>query len=394
MSRSADPVADLTTNTVFDADAAELWTTTVQFARQELAESAMRARDRSGEFWREGWRRCAAYGVQRLPVPADHGGLALSMLHTVVVLDALGYACDDAGLIFSINAHLWGSVVPLWLHGTPEQRRRYLGPLMAGELIGGHAMTEPSSGSDAFSLRTRARPQGQGFVLDGAKTFSTNAPIADIVVVFARIEGTEGPEGISAFIVERGTPGLTTGTPFDKMGLRTSPLGELALDGCVVGPEAVLGPVGGGAAVFNSSMLWERTCIVAPLVGAMQRTLERCVSYARTRRQFGKSIGRFESISAKVADMKVAVDTSRSIVRRAAQVIDSGPGGLLEASVSKLYVSEAAVGLHREALQLHGGYGYMTDYEIERGLRDVLASTIYSGTSEMQRHIIGRLMGL
>jgi alkylation response protein AidB-like acyl-CoA dehydrogenase len=312
----------------------------------------------------------------------------------MAVLDGLGYGCRDAGLLFSINAHLWSSVIPLWRHGTPAQRERYLIPLVKGEMVGLHAMTEPSSGSDAFALQTRARRVGDRFVLDGRKMFITNAPIAHVFIIFARLEGTEGSEGITAFLLDRGAPGLVVGKPMDKMGLRTSPMAELALEGCEVTRDAVVGRPGAGAAIFNGSMLWERACIMAPLVGAMQRQLDVCVAYARQRRQFGKSIGRFESVSEKVADMKVRVDTARAILYRTGAAMDSGRGGLLEASVSKLYISEAAVAVHRDAIQIHGGYGYITDLGVERELRDVLGSTIYSGTSEMQRYIIGRLIGL
>lgn len=352
----------------------------------------MRERDRDGEFWAEGWRRCGGFGVQGMPVPEELGGLGLSMQSTMVVLDALGYACADAGLLFSICAHLFSAVIPVWLHGTPSQRERYLQRLATGEWIGCHAMTEPGSGSDAFALRTRARRDGSGYVLDGTKTFTTNAPVADVLIIFARLDDEDG--GLAGFLVDRDNPGLYVGRPIEKMGLRTSPMSEVVLDGCRVGADAIVGGKGAGASVFNSSMLWERACITAPLVGRMQRQLERCVSYARERQQFGQQIGKFESVSAMIANMKVKVESARALLYQTGRVIGSDKGGLLDAAVSKLYVSECAVAVHRDAIQVHGGYGYMVEAEIERDLRDVLGSTIYSGTSEIQRYIIGRLLGL
>lgn len=327
-----------------------------------------------------------------LPVPEESGGLGLSMDSCLVVLDALGYACPDAGLLFSICAHLCSAVIPIWLNGTPEQRERYLRPLATGKMIGGHAMTEPGSGSDAFSLRTRARREGSAYVLDGTKTFTTNAPVADVLIIFARLDEPDG--GLAGFLVERGHPGLEVGRPIEKMGLRTSPMSEVVLNNCVVAADAVVGGLGAGASLFNSSMLWERACITAPLVGAMQRQLERCVAYARERKQFGQQIGKFESVSSMIANMKVKLETARALLYQMGRQIGSGKGGLLEAAVSKLYVSESAVSVHRDAIQIHGGYGYMTESEVERELRDVLGSTLYSGTSEMQRYIIGRLLGL
>jgi alkylation response protein AidB-like acyl-CoA dehydrogenase len=373
-------------------DQLELWDRTVAFAKGQLSTPDMRERDRDGVFWKEGWRRCGAFGVQGLPVPEELGGLGLSMEASMVVLDALGYACADAGLLFSICAHMFSAVIPIWLHGTPDQRERYLRPLATGEMIGCHAMTEPGSGSDAFALRTRARRDGDGYVLDGSKTFITNAPVADVLIIFARLD--EPDDGLAGFLIERGHPGIQVGPPIEKMGLRTSPMAEVVLDGCRVGAQAVVGGLGAGASLFNSSMLWERACIMAPLVGGMQRQLERCVAYARERKQFGQPIGKFEAVSSLIADMKVRLETARALLYQVGREVGSGKGGLLEASVAKLYASEAAVAVHRDAIQIHGGYGYAVESEVERDLRDVLGSTIYSGTSEMQRYIIGRLLGL
>lgn len=351
--------------------------------------------DRAGSFSRESWDRCAAIGIHGLPAPTEYGGQGADVVTTMLALEALGYGCDDNGLVFSINAHLWTSVVPLMTFGSDEQRARWLPALCSGAAIGCHAITEPEAGSDAFALVTRARRTDRGFVLDGRKTFITNAPVADLLIVFARTsEDAAGPFGITAFCVPAGTEGLVVGPPADKMGLRTSPMAEVILDGCEVPSDAVLGQVGRGAAVFQASMRWERACIMASQVGVMRRAMERSIAYARERKQFGQSIGKFGPVADMIANMKIAVDAARALVLRVGWLMDNGHETDLEAAVAKTFVSEASVRVHTDALQVHGGYGYMTELGLERGLRDALGGTIYSGTSEIQRRIIAGALGL
>jgi alkylation response protein AidB-like acyl-CoA dehydrogenase len=212
--------------------------------------------------------------------------------------------------------------------------------------------------------------------------------------VFARDGEGVGPFGITAFLVERDTPGLAVSKPLDKLGLRTSPMAEVFLDDLFVPEEAVLGHPGQGGEIFNTSMRWERACIMASQVGVMRRTMEACIRYARGRKQFGKPIAKFESIADKIAGMKVAVDAARALVLRVGWLMDRGVDAMAEAAVAKAFTSEASVRVHLDAVQIHGGYGYMTEFEVERDLRDALGGTIYSGTTEIQRRIIARSLGL
>lgn len=368
--------------------------TVIRFARERLNEGAAQ-RDRDHAFSRELWRECGKIGIPGLPVPEEFGGSGLDPLSTALTLEALGYACVDGGLVFSLCAHLLSCVVPLWKHGSEEQKRRYLPRLCNGELIGVHAMTELDSGSDAFALKTRAVREGEGFRIKGTKTFISNGPVADLVIVFALTDPQKGFHGgVSAFLVEKGTQGFTVGQRFEKMGIRSSPLGELVFDDVYTSADAVLGGVGAGTAVFTHSMDWERICLFASHIGAMERLLERAIEHARTRKQFGQAIGKFQAISHRIADMKVHLEAARLLTYRAASRLDKARTVSMDAAMAKLFVSESLLKAALDTVQIHGGYGYMTEYEVERALRDAVASTIYSGTSEMQRNIIARWLGL
>jgi alkylation response protein AidB-like acyl-CoA dehydrogenase len=365
----------------------------IRFAKNELNDN-MIDRDRCEQFSWDHWKKCAQMGIQGLPVPQEYGGGGADTLTTVCALEALGYGCRDNGLLFSINAHMWTTEIPLMAFGTEAQKRRYLPRLISGEWIGLHAMTEPMSGSDAYALRTRAERKGNCYVLNGSKTFITNAQYAQLFVIFANLDPSKGANGVSAFLVDRDTPGLMVGQKLHKMGLRTSPMAEVALVDCEIPVENLLGKEGGGQAIFTTSMEWERTCILASHLGMMQRLLEQSVQYARDRNQFGQPIGKFAAISNKIAEMEVRLETGRLILYKAAWLKSQGKHPLREASIAKLYVSEAAVQSCLDAIQIFGGYGYMTEYEIERELRDAISGKIYSGTSEIQKVIIAGLHGL
>lgn len=284
--------------------------------------------------------------------------------------------------------------MPLLKFGTSAQKHAYLPGLISGDTIGVHAMTEADSGSDAFSMHTRAERREDCYVLNGSKLYITNAPVADVVLVFASLNPGHGFAGASAFLVEKGTPGFTVSRSLDKMGLRTSPMGEIILNDCEVPVENRLGKEGAGMAIFNSSMEWERSCILASAVGAMQRQMETCVRYARTRKQFGQAIGKFQSISNKIADMYVRIEAARLLIYKVAWLKQQGKSALAEAALAKVFTSEAWIQTSLDAIQIHGAYGYMAEAEIERDLRDSVAGTIYSGTSEIQRMIIARTLGL
>jgi hypothetical protein len=231
-------------------------------------------------------------------------------------------------------------------------------------------------------------------MLNGTKMFVTNAPFCDLAVVFATVDPSKGIGGVTAFIVDKGIPGFTISRELDKMGLRTSPMGELIFQDCFLPESARLGKEGAGVGIFASSMEWERSSILASHVGAMERQLEECVRYARTRRQFGQPIGKFQAISNRIADMKVRLETARLLLYKVAWLKKSGKQAVMEAAVAKLYLSECFVQSSMDAIRIHGGYGYMTEFEVERDLRDSIGGTIYSGTSDIQRVIIARMMGL
>jgi alkylation response protein AidB-like acyl-CoA dehydrogenase len=366
----------------------------IRFAHKEL-NKGVSDRDRDQAFPHDLWLKCGDMGLQGLPVPAEHGGSGLDPLTAAIALEALGYGCHDAGLVFSLCAHLCSCVVPIWKHGSAVQKQRYLQGLCNGALIGGNAMSEPNSGSDAFALATTATPDGTGFRINGTKTFVSNGPIADLMIVFALTDRQKRYYGgITAFLVENGTPGFRAGQKLEKMGLRTAPLGELLFDDLYAPAESVLGGVGAGATLFAEAMNWERICLFATHVGAIERLLERSVQYARSRLQSGRPIGKFQAIAHRIADMKVQLEAARLLTYRAAWRLDRDKNVSLDASMAKLFVSESLVKAAFDTVRIHGGYGYMADYEVERALRDSVASTIYSGTSEVQRNIIARWLGL
>jgi alkylation response protein AidB-like acyl-CoA dehydrogenase len=374
------------------AEQDEFYDEVVRFART-LPEDALH-RDRDEVFPREIWKKVGEFGIMGLPAPTAYGGADAGVVTTMLALEALGYGCNDAGLVFSVNAHMWTSVVPLMSYGTDEQKRRWLPGLSDGSLVGCHAITEPDAGSDVFSLTTSGREVEGGYVLNGRKMFITNAPVADLLIVFARTTNGIGPYGLSAFVLEPGTEGLTVGKPFDKMGLRTSPMSEVVVEDCFAPSGAMLGRPGQGGEVFTTSMRWERACIMASQIGLMRRTMERCIAYARQRRQFGKPIAKYETIADKIADMKIAVDAGRALVLRTGWLMDNGHDGMVEAAEAKAFVAEANVKTHLDAIQIHGGYGYMTESDLERHLRDAIGGKIYSGTTEIQKRIIARGLGL
>ena len=365
----------------------------IAFARQKLAYDVI-ARDAAEEFNREGWRQCAEYGVLAMPIPKQYGGLGLGLSSLLAVMEGLGYATRDQGLLFSLNAHLWTNSIPILEYGSPEQRERYLPSLCDGSRIGANAATEPEAGSDIFSMRTHARRDGDTYVLTGTKMFVTNAPVADLIVAYATIDPALGATGITAFIIEAGTPGLTISRKIHKMGLRTSPMAEVIFDDCRVPVAQRLGREGRGAEVFECSMEWERGSILASCLGVMRRQLEDCIRHARERKQFGRPIGKNQSVANRIVDMKVRLETCRAAVYRIGALKDRNQGAMLEASIAKLHVSQCFVQSSLDAIQVFGGYGYMTEQEIERDLRDAVGSALYSGTSEIQRNIIARALGL
>ena len=380
-------------NFELDAHQEELQRGAIEFARTSLGGSRIHA-DKDEVFDRAGWQACAKFGVLGMAIPAQYGGLGLGLSALLAVMEGLGYGTRDQGLLFSVNAHLWTNSIPILIHGTEDQRQRYLPGLSDGSLIGANGASEPDAGSDIFSMRTRATREDEYYVLNGTKTFVTNAPVADLVVAYATVNPRLGVTGVTAFIIERGTPGMMITHPLDKMGLRTSPMAEIVFEDCRVPVANRLGREGRGAQVFESSMEWERGCILATCLGVMRRQLEACIAHAQSRKQFGRSIGKFQSVANRIVDMKVRLDTCRPLVYRIGCLKDQNRSAVQEAAIAKLHVSECFVKSSLDAVQVFGGYGYMTEQEIERDLRDAVGSTIYSGTSDIQRNIVAASLGL
>ncbi|HET7009352.1 MAG TPA: acyl-CoA dehydrogenase family protein [Anaerolineales bacterium] len=365
----------------------------IELARNGLNEGIL-ARDRAGELSREAWRTCAEFGIQGLPMPEAFGGSGADILTTMLTMEGLGYGCRDNGLIFAMNAQMWSVQMPILHFGSEAQKAKYLPGMIRGDLIGAHGMSEPDSGSDAYSLRTRAERRDGGYLLNGSKTFVTNAPVADLALVFATVDRSKGMWGVTAFLVDRGTPGFRVGRDLDKLGLRTAPMAELIFEDCFLPEENRLGPVGAGAQIFSNSMEWERSCILASHIGAMERQLEEAIVYVRERQQFGQPIGKFQSVANRIVDMQLRLETARLLLYKVAWLKKSGRPAAMEAALAKLYLSESFVQSSLDAVRVRGGYGYMTEFEVERDLRDAIGGTLYSGTSDIQRNIVARLLGL
>lgn len=366
----------------------------VDFAQRELNDDLTEL-DQEGRFSRIAWQKCADFGILGYSVPPEYGGGEETDLSTAMLaMEGLGYGCRDNGLAFGLNAQLWTVQLPIVRFGSEAQKKRFLPPLCSGESIGAHAITEPGAGSDVFSLTTHARKCEGGYVLNGSKWLVTFAPIADVALVLATIDPELGKWGVTAFLVEKGTVGFRASPFHQKMGLRTVPIGGLTFENCFVPEENRLGPEGAGVSLSTHSLEIERCCILASQLGAMERQLERSVAYARSRNQFGQAIGKFQSVSNRIADMKLRLETARLLLYKVAWLIERGQSAMMEAALLKLYLSECFVASGLDAIRIHGGNGYLTEYEVERDLRDAIGGTLYAGTSDIQRNIVARLLGL
>ncbi|RST15761.1 acyl-CoA dehydrogenase [Streptomyces sp. WAC05374] len=350
--------------------------------------------DERAVFSWDKWKLVRETGILALPFDERYGGLGQSLLTTMYVLEGLGEHCRDAGLSFSVTTTLASTGVPLEKFGTAGQKERYLPGICSGELIGAHAITESEGGSDAMAMTTRAERDGDHFVLTGAKTFVSNGPVADVIVVYARTRPDGGPLGVTAFLVDRDTPGLTVGRPIKKMGLRTSPLSELYFDGCRIPADRVLGRVGGGFIVLDHVMKREVLFSFIVNAGEMQRRLAQVVDYAQTRRSFGKPIGAYQSIANKIVDTKIGLETARKWLYDTAERLVSGENVTTDLAIAKLITSEANVASSLAAVQIFGGHGYMTEYGLEQDVRNAVGGTIYSGTNEIQYNRIASMLGL
>ena len=368
----------------------------VRFAEEHLGGDAL-ARDRAGEFSRDRWKACAEFGVLGTCMAKEFGGQARPVTHAVAALEGLGYGCRDGGFVYALCSQLFGLQMPLQLLATDELKRRYLPRLVAGEILAAHAFSETEAGSDALSITTTATADGEQFLLRGRKCFITNAPQADVALVFAKTSPGRSVLGLTAFLVDLQWEGASHGREFEKLGVRTVHMGELIFDDVRVPAGHVVGGKGGGIRVVGESTGWERAVLLTAALGPMSRCVDDCIAHAKTRRQFGKPIGAHQQVSSKIADMIVRLRTCRLVVYDMASRLQNGKSVqsmAQDAAIAKLFVSENYVKLEMDALQVFGVRGYLMDSFIQQGLRDSLSSTIYAGTSEIMRNMIARFAGL
>ena len=374
-------------------DQRDLYDSVVAFCKERLRYDVTAA-DAETTFSRDAWRHCADFGVLGWRVPAELGGKAYSITTVAHLMEAIGYGCEDNGLAFALGTQLWGVQTALLSFGSEMQIAKYLPGSISGGVIGAHAMNEESSGSDAFALTTTAVADGNDFVITGQKILVTFAPIADFAIVFATTSPDAGRWGISAFLVDADTPGYTAHSPEPMMGLRTVPYGRISLLDCRVPAKSLLGKPGSGASIFNFIQGWERSLVLAPHLGAMQRLLDECVTFARNRKRADISIGKHQAVSHRIAEMKLKLETARLLLYKTAWLQQSGNSSVMEAALTKIHLSECLTQISVDAIAIHGGDGYRTSTGVERNLRDAIGATIYSGTTDIQRNIVAGLLGL
>ena len=375
----------------FSAEQLAFYKSVKDFAAQTV-EPGAHERDVEGRFDRSVWDALGEFGLLGLPVPDEYGGSGADIVTTCLALEALAEGGHDGGLGLSVGAHITIGTVPIWLHGTEDQKRRYLPDLCSGKAIGAMAITEPEAGSDAAAIKTRARRDGDDWVINGSKIFITNGSIADSVIVIAVTDPEAGSgQGVSAFIVENDNPGFAVEKDLDKMGTRSSPLSLLHFDDCRVPGDAILGREGAGLwQVAFECFDWERCVMIASSIGGMKASLTAAIAYAKERKAFGKPLSKHQAIQHKIAEMKANLDAAGLLLYRAAWMKQEGLPHQVEASVAKYFVAEAAMSNAVEATQVFGGYGYIKEYPIERSIRDAKLISIGGGTSEIQKMIIAR----
>lgn len=366
----------------------------IRFARKEIV-PRVEEHDLHKAFDFESFRKLGEFGILGLHFPEEYGGGGADVVTTVMAGEALGEAGVDGGLTLAYGAHSFLCTDTIFRHGTEVQKKACLPKLISGEWIGCMGLTEPDAGSDVASMKTIAEKKGDTYVLNGSKIFITNGPIADIAVVYAKTDPEGKHAGISAFIVEKGTPGFSSGPNMIKMGVSTSQTSELYFTNCVIPAANLLGVEGGGFNMSLQTVEWDRSALLAPFVGAATYMLKRCSDYAKMRVQFGRAIGEFQATRHKLADIRIFGEAARSLAYRIAWCKDQGrPLNHLEAAVAKLFVGDWSMGPANDAMLIFGGYGYCHEYGMERIFRDSRLAPIGGGTSDIQKMIISKLMAL
>ena len=360
---------------------------TARFADAEIAPLAA-AIDREDRFPRELWEPMGALGLHGITVEEEWGGLGLGYLDHVIAVEEVSRASGSVALSYGAHSNLCVNQIRRW--GNAEQKAKYLPKLISGEHLGSLAMSETGAGSDVVAMKLKAEKVDGGWRLNGTKFWITNGTYADTLVVYARTDAHAGSKGITAFLIERGMPGFSIGQKIDKMGLRGSPTCELVFEDCRVADEQVMGPVNGGVGVLMSGLDYERVVLAGMQIGIMQACLDTVIPYVRERRQFGKPIGAFQLMQAKIADMYVALQSARAYVYTVARACDAGQTTRFDAAGAILLASENAFRVSGEAVQALGGAGYTKDWPVERYLRDAKLLDIGAGTNEIRRMLIGR----
>jgi isovaleryl-CoA dehydrogenase len=361
--------------------------TTARFAADKIAPLAARI-DEDNAFPRELWQPMGELGLHGVTVEEAYGGLGLGYLEHVVAMEEVSRASASVGLSYGAHSNLCVNQIRRW--GTDEQKARYLPKLVSGEYVGALAMSEAGSGSDVVSMKLAARRTDTGYVLNGTKFWITNAPHADVLVVYAKTDPDADSRGITAFLIEKGMAGFSVSQKLDKMGMRGSDTGELVFEDCEVPAEHVMGPENGGVGVLMSGLDYERVVLSGGPIGIMQACLDVVLPYVRERKQFGKPVGSFQLMQGKIADMYVALNSARAYVYSVARACDAGHTTRFDAAGAILMASENAVKVAGEAIQALGGAGYTRDYPVERYLRDAKLYDIGAGTNEIRRFLIGR----
>lgn len=346
------------------------------------------SRDENGLFTGEEWRALGDAGVFGLPVPTELGGSGLGATGTALAFETLGSGCDDMGLLFAAGAHLFACVMPVVEMGGDALKNRYLSGMVSGDLAGANAASEENAGSDLFSMETVFEKQGDHYLLNGRKSYVANATNADLFVVYAGTKQGPGFFGTSAFIVDRETPGLTVEDPFAMIGLRSMQACEIVLENCRVSASDLLGSEGQGGLIFNRCMQWERLGLYAAYAGAMERDLARVIGHARKRKQFGQKISRQQAVSHRIVDMKLRLESAKLLLYKACCLFDQGQDVLLDSSLAKIAITEAAIRSGVDSLSIFAGEGYKAEAGISHSLEDALAALSASGTPDLMREIV------
>jgi isovaleryl-CoA dehydrogenase len=357
------------------------------FSQEHIAPLAEHT-DRSDEFPRHLWPMMGALGLHGITVEEEWGGAGLGYLEHCIAMEEISRASASVGLSYGAHSNLCVNQIRRW--GTPEQKKRYLPKLISGEHLGALAMSEAEAGSDVVSMKLRAEKKGEHYILNGNKFWITNGPDAEVLVVYAKTDAAAGPKGITAFLIEKGMKGFSIAQKLDKLGMRGSLTGELVFADCEVHESQIMGPLNGGVKVLMSGLDYERAVLAAGPLGIMQACLDITLPYVRDRKQFGQPIGSFQLMQAKVADMYVALNSSRAYVYAVAKACDAGKTTRRDAAGAILYAAEQATQVALQAIQALGGAGYLNEWSAGRLLRDAKLYEIGAGTSEIRRFLIGR----